>query len=118
MCSPIPGTRTTGNGKGAFAIVGPGWTGDTARAVCRILKSPTNTVWVIGRTQTNGKDVTTRRSTQSRTSTSWCRLSAWGENYAPPRVCRSRRDVDLDLAGRSRWPQMDAAIVLRPARTA
>ena len=23
-----PGTRTTGNGKGAFAIVGPGWRGD------------------------------------------------------------------------------------------
>ena len=68
-----PGTRTTGNGKGAFAIVGPGWTGELPERCRRILKSPTNMVWVIGRTQTNGKDVTTRRSTQSRTSTSWCR---------------------------------------------
>src|SRR5262245_21929707 len=50
-----PGTRTTGNGKGDFAIVGPGWKGRLPEGVKEI-KSPTNLVWLIGRTQTNGKD--------------------------------------------------------------
>ena len=49
----IPGKRTTGTGEGLFAIVGPGWKGQLpARA--QKLESPTNMVWLIGRTQTNG----------------------------------------------------------------
>lgn len=49
-----PGTRTTGNGKNVFAITGPSWSGTLPRDVI-VLRSPTNMVWVIGRTQTNGK---------------------------------------------------------------
>jgi hypothetical protein len=50
-----PGKRTTGTGEGGFAIVGPGWgkQGKLPDHVQRI-DSPTNTVWLIGRTQTNG----------------------------------------------------------------
>jgi hypothetical protein len=50
-----PGKRTTGTGEGWFAIVGPGWgkTGKLPDNVQRI-DSPTSTVWLIGRTQTNG----------------------------------------------------------------
>lgn len=48
-----PGTRTTGNGKGEFALVGPGWKGTLPVGVKEI-RSPTNLVWMIGRTQTNG----------------------------------------------------------------
>jgi hypothetical protein len=48
-----PGSRTTGNGAGTFAITGPGWSG-TLPAGIKELKSPTNMVWVLGRTQTNG----------------------------------------------------------------
>ena len=50
-----PGTRTTGGGNGNFAIVGPQWTGKLPEGV-KELRSPTNTVWIVGRTQTNGKD--------------------------------------------------------------
>lgn len=50
-----PGTRTTGNGPGRFAVVGPGWGGELPAGVEEI-RSPTALVWVIGRTQTNGKD--------------------------------------------------------------
>jgi hypothetical protein len=49
-----PGTRTTGNGKGAFAIVGPGWRGDLPSSL-EAIQAPTNMVWIIGRTYTAGK---------------------------------------------------------------
>src|SRR5262249_48589805 len=48
-----PGKRTTGTAEGWFAIVGPGWKG-TLPAGMRAIASPTNTVWLLGRTQTNG----------------------------------------------------------------
>ncbi len=48
-----PGKRTTGTGEGWFAIVGPGWKGKLPDDVKRI-DCPTNTAWLIGRTQTNG----------------------------------------------------------------
>ena len=50
-----PGTRTTGNGPRRFLIAGPDWTG-TPPAGMQVLRSPTNMVWLLGRTQTNGPD--------------------------------------------------------------
>src|SRR5262245_27154738 len=49
-----PGTRTTGNGRGDFAIVGPQWKGK-APADVKEIKSPTNIAVRIGSTQTNGR---------------------------------------------------------------
>ncbi|MBX3059803.1 MAG: DUF1254 domain-containing protein [Anaerolineae bacterium] len=49
----VPGTRTSGNDAGHFAIVREGWTGTLPEGVQKI-ESPTPYVWVIGRTQTNG----------------------------------------------------------------
>jgi hypothetical protein len=51
----VPGTRTTGNKAGRFAIVGPGWKGTLPPELTPI-NAPTNTVWIIGRIQTNGVD--------------------------------------------------------------
>lgn len=51
----VPGTRTTGNKAGRFAIVGPDWKGTLPQELTPI-KAPTNTVWIIGRIQTNGVD--------------------------------------------------------------
>ncbi len=48
-----PGKRTTGTGEAWFAIVGPGWSGKLPANVTR-LDAPTNQVWLLGRTQTNG----------------------------------------------------------------
>jgi hypothetical protein len=48
-----PGKRTTGTGEGWFAIVGPNWTGKLPDHVTRY-DAPTNIVWLLGRTQTNG----------------------------------------------------------------
>ena len=48
-----PGKRTTGTGAGNFVIVGPGWNGSLPAGLIKIA-SPTETVWIVGRTQVNG----------------------------------------------------------------
>ena len=48
----VPGTRTTGNKAGTFAIVGPHWNGHLPQGVT-IFRSPTSLVWLAGRMQTN-----------------------------------------------------------------
>jgi hypothetical protein len=50
-----PGARTTGTAAKSFAIIGPNWTG-ALPAGLREFKSPTNKVWILGRTQTNGPE--------------------------------------------------------------
>jgi hypothetical protein len=48
-----PGKRTTGTDERWFAFTGPGWTGRLPDGVTRY-DAPTNIVWLLGRTQTNG----------------------------------------------------------------
>ena len=50
-----PGTRTIGAHGWHFAIVGPRWKGTLPAGVSAI-EAPTNLVWIIGRTETNGPD--------------------------------------------------------------
>lgn len=77
-----PGKRTTGTGAGHFAVTGPGWTGTLPEGV-QELKSPTNMVWIIGRTQTNGpKDYPAVHALQARYSLT--PLSSFGKPYTPP----------------------------------
>ncbi|EHP44495.1 hypothetical protein OR16_02360 [Cupriavidus basilensis OR16] len=49
-----PGKRTTGTRKAVYAVTGPMWNGVLPPGVTEI-RSPTEMVWLIGRTQTNGK---------------------------------------------------------------
>jgi hypothetical protein len=49
----MPGKRSRGTGAGWFGIVGPGWKGALPPHVEKII-APTNTVWLLGRTQVNG----------------------------------------------------------------
>jgi hypothetical protein len=48
------GSRTTGDGEGDFAIAGPLWR-DPLPERLQIVRAPTDTVWVIGRTLVRGK---------------------------------------------------------------
>lgn len=48
------GKRTTGTGEGNFAIVGPGWNGSLPTRF-QVIKSPTNTVWILGRILVKGE---------------------------------------------------------------
>jgi hypothetical protein len=77
-----PGKRTTGTKAGNFAMTGPGWSGTLPKGV-QELKSPTNMVWIIGRTQTNGpKDYAAVRAIQKQYKL--VPLSAFGKAYTPP----------------------------------
>jgi hypothetical protein len=48
-----PGSRTSGNQAGKFALVYEGWQGELPEGVEKI-EAPTPYIWIIGRTQTNG----------------------------------------------------------------
>jgi hypothetical protein len=48
-----PGKRTTGTRGAWFTILGPGWRGELPEDAMRF-DAPTNHVWLLGRTQTNG----------------------------------------------------------------
>ncbi|NJD33167.1 MAG: DUF1254 domain-containing protein [Gammaproteobacteria bacterium] len=77
-----PGKRTTGTKAGNFAVTGPGWTGTLPAGVTE-LKSPTNMVWIIGRTQTNGpKDYAAVHKIQD--GFKLTPLSSFGKPYTPP----------------------------------
>jgi hypothetical protein len=78
-----PGKRTTGTKAGHFAITGPGWSGTLPPGV-QELKSPTNMVWIIGRTQTNGpKDYPAVHAIQD--GYKLVPLSAFGKPYTAPK---------------------------------
>ena len=80
-----PGTRTTGNDAHNFLITGPDWKGNVPADMQQI-KSPTNTVWILGRTQVNsekdGKNVVAPLQHQFKLVP----LSAFGRSYSPPDV--------------------------------
>jgi hypothetical protein len=77
-----PGKRTTGTAAGNFAITGPGWSGTLPPGV-KELKSPTNLVWILGRTQTNGPaDYAAVHAIQD--GYKLVPLSSFGRPYTPP----------------------------------
>src|SRR5262249_20995409 len=89
-----PGTRTTGNRPGDFAIYGSDWAGILPTSVQGI-KSPTNTVWIIGRTLTHGKDdYAAVHAIQDHYKLT--RLSELGKAYKTPENVQVRADVDME----------------------
>lgn len=91
-----PGARTTGTSAGEYAIVGPGWTGALPGGLQRI-DSPTENVWIIGRTQTNGDDdYAFVHSIQDRISLT--PLNSWGADYTPPTSVPVDPNADLVTA--------------------
>jgi hypothetical protein len=76
------GKRTTGTAEGQFAIVGPHWSGPLPDGVAE-LRSPTDLVWILGRTQANGPaDYQAVNAIQRQYKL--VPLSAWGKPYTPP----------------------------------
>ena len=83
-----PGTRTSGNQGVTYLLAGPEWNGQVPKGMT-LLKSPTDMVWLIGRTQTNGTaDFATVHELQNR-----LRLTKWPQ---PPDSLSASTDSKRD----------------------
>jgi hypothetical protein len=83
-----PGTRTSGNQGATYLLAGPEWKGQVPKGMT-LLKSPTDMVWLIGRTQTNGTaDFATVHELQNR-----LRLTKW---LQPPDSLSASTDSKRD----------------------
>lgn len=103
----VPGTRTTGTAPATFAITGPTWQGELPAGV-QLLRSPTNMVWIIGRTYSTGTpgDYAAAHAIQDRYSL--IPLSAVGRLYTPP-PGMVNPNIDMKTPTRDQVDQLDAA---------
>src|SRR5215831_4335889 len=79
----VPGTRTTGTDVQTYAITGPGWTGTLPQGVTE-LRSPTNMVWILGRTYCTGTPDDYKAVHDIQGKYSLVPLSAYDKPYTPP----------------------------------
>jgi hypothetical protein len=105
-----PGTRTTGNDKGDFAIIGPSWRGVLPGAL-KAFHSPTRFLWLAGCTRTNGKsDYATVNAIQDQYKLT--PLSSWGKPYAAPEGTPFNARIDAETPPVDQVLKMDASTFL------
>jgi hypothetical protein len=103
----VPGTRTTGNKAQTFAITGPGWTGKLPEGV-KQLKSPTNMVWILGRTYCTGTPEDYKACHAVMDKYDLRPLSAFGKPYTPP-AGKVDPAIDTKTAVREQVNKLSAA---------
>jgi hypothetical protein len=82
------GSGSTGTKAGAYAIVPPGWSGTLPAGITGEIKSPTNTVWLLGRTLVYGpSDFPAVKQIQQQYELT--PLSAWETGVRDPSVTLS-----------------------------
>jgi hypothetical protein len=79
----VPGKRTTGTKAQTYAITGPGWRGTLPSGV-KELKSPTNMVWILGRTYCTGTAEDYKAVHAIQDQYKLVPLSSYGKPYAAP----------------------------------
>jgi hypothetical protein len=79
----VPGKRTTGTGAQAYALTGPGWKGTLPKGVTRY-ESPTNMVWLLGRTYCDGTPEDYARVHELQDQYKLTPLSSYGKPYTAP----------------------------------
>lgn len=79
-----PGKRTTGTSAKKFVIVGPNSKEKIAPGL-EVIKSPTEMTWILGRTQTNGKEDAKTTVAKIQSGYKLYPLSSMGKTYFPPK---------------------------------
>jgi hypothetical protein len=102
----VPGKRTTGTGPQTYAITGPKWTGQLPGGV-KELKSPTNMVWIIGRTYCTGTPEDYKACHALMDQYRLVPLSAYGKQYTPP-TGKVDPSIDMKTPVREQVNRMDA----------
>jgi hypothetical protein len=80
----VPGKRTTGTKAQQYVISGPHWQGNLPAGVTEY-KSPTNMVWILGRTYCTGIAADYKAVHAIQDKYSVAPLSAYGKPYTPPK---------------------------------
>jgi hypothetical protein len=101
----VPGTRTTGTNAQKYAITGPGWSGTLPAGVTEY-KSPTNLVWLLGRTYCTGTPQDYKEVHGFQDQLSLVPLSSYGKSYTPP-PGRVDPNVDMKTAVRDQVDALD-----------
>jgi hypothetical protein len=102
----VPGKRTTGGAAQTYAITGPGWKGSLPQGV-REYKSPTNIVWLIGRTYCTGTPDDYKAVHELQDQTKLVPLSTYGKPYTPPEG-KVDPSIDMKTAVRDQVNRLDA----------
>ena len=79
-----PGSRTLGTGAQTIAITGPNWHGSLPSSVTHEVKSPTNTVFIIGRVYADGTPADYAKVNAAQRAFKLVPLSSYGKPYTPP----------------------------------
>jgi hypothetical protein len=91
------GSRTTGNGAGCYAVVGPAWSGEAPAGIAKVFTSETDFVLVLYRTQLfNPADIDKVKAIQAKYVVE--PLSKFLKQPAPP------------AAAEIKWPKIDKAM--------
>jgi hypothetical protein len=102
-----PGSRTTGNGAGNFAITGPNWSGKLPEGIAE-MKSSTRWVWIVGRIACAGpSDYENVWKLQDQLKLT--PLSAWGTDYVPPVNVPVDPNVNIKVSPLNQLLAMDSA---------
>jgi hypothetical protein len=79
-----PGKRTLGTGPQTIAIIGPNWHGTLPAGVTQVVKSPTNTVFTIGRVYADGTAADYAEVNATQKEFKLVPLSSYGKPYTVP----------------------------------
>jgi len=103
----VPGKRTTGTKAQKYVITGPGWKGTLPEGTTEY-KSPTNMVWLLGRTYCMGTPDDYKAVHAIQDKYSVVPLSSYGKPYTPPQGTVDHT-IDMKTPVRHQVHGMDAA---------
>jgi hypothetical protein len=102
----VPGTRTTGTQAQTYAITGPGWKGPLPAGVTEY-QSPTNMVWILGRTYCTGTPEDYKAAHAFQDQLAVVPLSAYDKLYTPP-PGKVDPSIDMKTPTREQVDRLDA----------